>query len=238
MAVRPDTPQEKPNASECTNFLLIIRTKLIHRFDDALLQAFLCVAGLPGSQANIHHIVGKYIFRANSLRNADLRRIDQEGLFGIHPKPLNVKFIDVIIIAVVLVRVNGVKLIDLHKNQTLHIGENGRVHTILCQIFLHLGKIPVFEIMNHPFDKMLRRLSGGQGNHTAGVVLYPLQKPQGRQFAQHREIAHFYDGYFFSGSVRQLPARAFPKNLLDAGLALFFYNFFVRHLLLFFPFLF
>ncbi len=169
---------------------------------------------LPYAERKIDDPIREHALHGLPARDPERRGIDQQRLLGRKAKILEIVFPDVVIEAVVLLRVHGVELINLHKVEALHIGAPGAVDTVLRQKRLDFLYLPCGENAGDPFNKVLRGFSRRQGNDSARVFQHPFNESQRSQFSQKRKVVYFDDSYLFRWRVPILPVASLQLNSL------------------------
>ena len=96
-----------------------------------------------------------------AFSEADLIRIDEDGFFLGESKSAEVKLVDVVVKAVVLLGGDGVKLIDLYKGKFAEARFGGVAQAVFFTNLLAFFAIPIFKQVLRPLDKVFWGLAGG-----------------------------------------------------------------------------
>ena len=115
MSIRADPAEKKTDPAQIPDTMFIFDAPLI----DALEHFFLTLLQLAVShavaQTQIDRIIGPNVFQRTACSQTDCLAIDQLGFVRIQAEAFQVKFAYIVIEAVVLQRIDGIKLVDLNE---------------------------------------------------------------------------------------------------------------------------
>mmetsp|Transcript_7937 Transcript_7937/g.26368 ORF Transcript_7937/g.26368 Transcript_7937/m.26368 type:complete len:425 (+) Transcript_7937:2108-3382(+) len=206
--VRPDPAEEEANPAEGSDPVLVSHAKSVHRRERRRLLALALAVRRPQTQREID-APAEELAGVRPRLAPERPRIDRERLFRVEAEALDIVALHVRPEAVGLLRVDGVKLVNLDKGEAAHIGLPARrVHAPRAQLRLHLRGVPSAQQALHVPNEVLGGAPRRQRNHATRVALHPLQKTQRHQLAQLRKCIHFQHRDLFRWCVAKLPTAA------------------------------
>src|SRR5690606_20342731 len=98
----------------------------------------------------------------------------------------------IVIKAVVLARVNRIKLIDLYEMEASQRRLLLQEQPVVLPYLTGFGTVPVIQQVFCPFDEIFRCLARRQADYSVWVPGHPFKEPERGKKPQTREIIHNY----------------------------------------------
>ena len=105
-------------------------------------------------------------------------RVDQQCPGRIKVKSLDIIISHIVIEAVVLARVNGIKLINLYEMEASQRRFLLQEQSVVLSDLTGFGTVPVIQQVFCPFDEILRCLARRQADDSVGVAGHPFKEPE------------------------------------------------------------
>ena len=188
--VGADASEEESDASQVSDFLVVLRAPVVNHEDGALAQLLGGRLGLTVAQAQVDDSVRKYVPEVHAVSQRYLVAVDEQTFGRVQTEVLDVIFLYVVVEAVVLLRVDGVELVNLDEMQSAQVGfaRYGKsAFGARCGSFL---RVPFGQYLLDPRYKIFRSLAGWQADDSVRMLRRPFQEAESGQLAEFGEILY------------------------------------------------